>query len=942
MELENIRFISHIYFFDIRGSNMKNIIKKLNKKTFKIDKKIINITLLILLLIIPMALSFNFRMQPASLPLMEQQAANNVMNYYKSQITNDIQSKYAYLPPEKQADLVNKQLALFLKQGKEQVKSQIKETSDYMKSRVQNKNGDTYLIAIDPWMQYKYTKNYIDNGAVGDTLINGKYVTTLRDGRNIHPDGPRFHPWLMAQFHKFLKIFNPDQSPMKSVFLFPAIWVTLAIIPAFFIGRKLSNNLGGFISATIIAVHQAIMSRTVAGFSDTDVHNVFFPLFILWFVIEAYFVKDIKKTTIYLSLASFFTAVYSLAWSGWWYTFDFIFFSLLAFSIYLIIKHGNEIKKKINVIKLSLIQTGTYFFGTFIFVLIFQSSFLKISLLTSITKFMTVFRMPFSFLRYQEVGITTIWPNVLTTVAELNPASIGKVAAALGGAILFLLALIGIVFLMVKNTKQDKNQKIIIGASIVWYLILMGIQSSITNIYLFLFMIALPVALAGITNLLKITDFDIKYSLMMVIFFTGTFLAATKGIRFIALFIPIAAILLGVSSGKIYDFVSNWLAKSLDLNKTLVRVVIIIVLLWLILPAPIKLGWNQAISEVPSYNDAWADTLTLINQSSPDAIITSWWDFGHWFVAGSERRVTFDGGDQDSRVYWVGKTLLTSSEKESTDVLRMLNCGQTNARYRLEKIFNDDYKAINVLNNIISVNKTQATKILMNNNLSKQDVNYVINNTHCENIIDQYYIVSKDMIGKAGVWAHFGSWDFDRAYLFNNVNKMNTQDGIEFVKSKLNLSETEARKITTEIQTTKGDQWISPWPSFKSKVGACSLFNKTKIRCETGLIYDLTKDQAFLATQKGIVKPKAISYMLNGEYKYKEYSGNTMDIGAALFPTKGGYGSIVMSPELTNSMFTRMYFFNGAGLKRFKQLSHKTAIDGEEIYLYKVNLNETQ
>ncbi len=922
---------------------MKHIIKKLNKKTFKFDKRILNITLLILLLLIPISLSFNFRMQPAELPLMDQQASTNVLNFYKTQITNEVQSKYAYLSPEKQAELVNEQLIEFLNQGKDQIKTQVKEASDYMKSGLQDENGDTYLIAIDPWMHYKYTKNYIDNGAVGDTLIDGEYVTTLRGGRNIHIDSPRFHPWLMAKFHKLMTIFNPEQSPMKSVFLFPAIWVTLAIIPAFFIGRKLSNNFGGFISATIIAVHQAIMSRTVAGFSDTDVHNVFFPLFIMWFVIEAYFVKDIKKTTIYLGLASLFTAVYSLAWSGWWYTFDFIFLSLLAYSVYLIIKYRNEIKNKSKEIYLSLIQTGTYFFGTFIFVVILQSSFLRNGMSQAMHIFLSVLRMPFSFLKYQEVGITTIWPNVLTTVAELNQATIAKVAAALGGKILFFLALIGIVFLMIKKTKQNKTQISIIVTSMIWYVLLILMQSSITNIYVFLLIIAAPVALAGITNLMKITEFDIKYSLLMTIFFTGTFLAATKGIRFIALFIPIAAILLGISSGRIYEYVTKWLSKGLDLNKILVKIVIIIILLWVIVPVPLSTGWTQATHEIPSYNDAWDDTLTLINQSSEDAIITSWWDFGHWFVAGSERRVTFDGGSQDSRVHWVGKTLLTNNEEESTDILRMLNCGQNDARYKLEELFDDDYKAVNTLYEIISQDKENAKATLEANQLNDEDVNYILEKTHCEDIIDQYYIVSEDMIGKAGVWAHFGSWDFDRAFLFNTVKKMNLGDGVKFIEDEYNFSNLDAKSLYYEIQAADGDQWISTWPSFRSNVGNCALFNETEIRCETGLIYDLINNEPLLVTQEGKVKPKTFAYVIDGEYKYEEYSQNAMDLGVILFPTaNGGYQSIVMFPQLTASMFTRMYFFDGVGLENFEQVSHKVGIDGVDIYLYKVNLNETK
>jgi len=47
-------------------------------------------------------------------------------------------------------------------------------------------------------------------------------------------------------------------------------------------------------------------------------------------------------------------------------------------------------------------------------------------------------------------------------------------------------------------------------------------------------------------------------------------------------------------------------------------------------------------------NDGWYESLTKIKQNaSEDAIINSWWDFGHWFKAVGDRAVTFDGTPQE-------------------------------------------------------------------------------------------------------------------------------------------------------------------------------------------------------------------------------------------------------------------------------------------------------
>jgi len=903
----------------------------------KINQKTINIIIVILLLLIPIGLSAYFRFQPATLPMMDKQAADNVASFYKEQIKQQVDNQYAYLPPEKRAEIVNEQFNNYVTQNKESVKEQVQQVASNFKSGMQDENGDTYLIAIDPWMQYKYTENYIENGCVGDTIKDGECLTTLRDGRSVKKENNRFHPWLMAQEYKIMHAFNPDISPMRAVFLFPLIWVTLAVIPAFFIGRRLSNNLGGFVSAVIVAVHQAIMSRTVAGFSDTDSHNVFFPLFILWFIVEAYHAKNNRDTYIFGGLAGLFTGLFSMAWSGWWFTYDFVLVSLLGFLAYKIIKEWNLFsswsRKMWKSFRSSIILFGTYFISSLVFVVGFQRFFIGSQ--NALNVFTAALRMPFKFLKYQDVGITTIWPNVLTTVAELNPAAAKSVINSLGIPALFFLSLSGLVLVMMKK-RMNKMENILIGASIAWYLVVMAVYKNINDVFVLLILIALPVGIIALYNILFDTNLKIKYSILLVIFFTGTLLAATKGVRFTALLVPIFALTLGISAGRIFDFGSRWLIKALSINRILVRVVLVVLLLWIIIPSPINAGWNQSIREMPSYNDAWDSTLKMINQSSEDAIITSWWDFGHWFVAGSERRVTFDGGSQSDRIHWVGRILLENNETESLDILKMLNCGQNDARHRLEDAYNDDYKAIKTLYKVIETDKAKAKTILEESGLNEEDVNYVLEKTHCDDLIDQYVIASEDMIGKSGVWAHFGIWDFDRAYMFNRIRNANYNDAMKILMDEYNYSETKAKSIYTDIKTTDGDRWIAPWPRYLSGEAPCSENNDVVI-CKNGFVFNSTSKKAVIMTQNGKVVPKYVSTVINGTFKVLSYPDASDNVGAALYKRGDRYQSILMDAPLTASMFTRMYFFDGLGLKHFEQMSHKTGVDGTDIYLYKVN-----
>jgi len=49
------------------------------------------------------------------------------------------------------------------------------------------------------------------------------------------------------------------------------------------------------------------------------------------------------------------------------------------------------------------------------------------------------------------------------------------------------------------------------------------------------------------------------------------------------------------------------------------------------------------------------------------------------------------------------------------------------------------------------------------------------------------------------------------------------------------------------------------------------------------------------------------------------------------------YDAIILSPQLAKSMFTRMFYLNGHGLKYFDKFSDTRDISGARIIIWKVN-----
>ncbi|MFT4304812.1 MAG: hypothetical protein ACMXX8_01860, partial [Candidatus Woesearchaeota archaeon] len=195
---------------------MKKNIKEINQ-FFKKNKKIVNIIFMIILLLIPMVVGLSIRMRTAQLSHIDNIAEQNVMNYYKQQIASDVENNYAYLPEARRNEIINENLAMFIRENRDRIQNEIKEVSEMMKEGFRDDEGTPYMTDIDTWLFYYYATNYIEYGRVAEIVgEDGQVYEKYRGGRFERPQGNRFHPWLMAQTHKIWTLFDKDVPPMKS------------------------------------------------------------------------------------------------------------------------------------------------------------------------------------------------------------------------------------------------------------------------------------------------------------------------------------------------------------------------------------------------------------------------------------------------------------------------------------------------------------------------------------------------------------------------------------------------------------------------------------------------------------------------------------------------------------------------------------------------------
>jgi len=314
------------------------------------------------------------------------------------------------------------------------------------------------------------------------------------------------------------------------------------------------------------------------------------------------------------------------------------------------------------------------------------------------------------------------------------------------------------------------------------------------------------------------------------------------------------------------------------------------------------------------------------------------------------RAVTFDGTTQNTaQAHWIGKVLLTDNEQEAVGILRMLDCGERQGFDMLNKEINDEEKTISLLYKIFPLDKNGA-RIILEEQIPKEKIESILDKTHCEPP-ENYFITSEDMVGKSGVWAHFGSWNFERALIYNTLNqKEYSEDSIksaEFLKERFGYTQERAESVFFEVQditdSGQANTWIAPWPGYAGVVGCGSPNEDNVLNCGNGFIVNLTTNDAYANTPQGTLHPKKISFHDANRVTVKEYNEsifviqNGRELGLALVKNGESYTMVQMDSDLTGSMFTRMFYQGGVGLKYFKFFTQEQTVFGAKIVVWKVD-----
>jgi dolichyl-diphosphooligosaccharide--protein glycosyltransferase len=282
-------------------------------------------------------------------------------------------------------------------------------------------------------------------------------------------------------------------------------------------------------------------------------------------------------------------------------------------------------------------------------------------------------------------------------------------------------------------------------------------------------------------------------------------------------------------------------------------------------------------------SDNWFEALTWIkNNTAECSVVATYWDPGHFITGIAKRAVVFDGASQGTT-----RTIKVAGNLSEDEIKDIAVIGRYTSVY-------DPVK------NITSVTTARiqdiATTLFTDNETLAVDILKKYVKPNCT---EMYYIASSDLIGKSVWWSYFATW--------NPVDK-----GVQQSYFIASLSK------------------ATPMPSENAIVYTYPLSTS-----QAFVLYDTNGDlKAYLQQNNQFAKVEKIVYIKDNNWVQSVQ--NDSEIKGTLW-VPGKDTVVYMRPELENSLFTRMFFYNGFDIKYFRFINNW----GGEVKLFRVMLNET-
>jgi dolichyl-diphosphooligosaccharide--protein glycosyltransferase len=849
------------------------VIKSETRKLI-VDNKVVRRVISILLFFICIAANVYFRLFPAYLPILKQEAKIRVENKIWDDAVVKVKSLYPRYNLYAQKKIVEE---LFKKEieNKDEFNKKVEEEYKKEKDRFQNEKSQTYLLGVDSYQWMRNTENVLHYGHPGTEIRNGEVYDTYM----LAPYGAkigyvRFQFYSTAFLYRIFTFFLHNFSLQKFLFYIPLLYTLIFLTFVYIIARKLFSNIGAFFTILFIGLNEIFLKRSCAGWYDYDVLSILMATIVVWFVFLSLRNKsNIKKLILYSILASFFEAVYVFTWIGWWFIF-------LVIGLFFVLQILNNYSLYYKELKRANRENLPYFISGIVFL---SGSIIFSFLLVRINIFEEIFVNVKMNLHLGTSLLSSIWPNIYYTVDELKFGGIGRIVSTLHGGIVFSFSLLSMLWMYISERRGENK--------------------------------------------------DFVY--IMFLWFIFMLFASLKGIRFVFYLCLPLGFFLGASLNKLYHFVKG---LHTTLNKKRYAFFCLITAYFFILSSFFISASNFKQYFPFMNDRWMRALIYLKDNTPQEAIINSWWDFGNFFKAVSKRRVIFDGQSQNRPIaYWMAKVLITSREEEALSILKMLNNSSDTTYPLINKYIKDPFRSIQVLKRLLALGKEEGRELLKKEDVPLQVIDEIIRRLY-KIPPPAYFVVDKSMLHKMNSISFIGNWDFIKLYVYRNLNKPKEEVLNSIVRIfGLTLKEAEkyyqeivitpGGKSIYESLSTR--YLIYGEPMEGRREGNFIYF-------DNGLVYDLNLKKAlfYSSYRKKYQKPKRL--VISQKEKREDIKIDSKDYsnrGVWVFKVGDKYKALLLDERLLNSVYSRLYFLKGGLLKHFEPFY----MDEEGgIYIYKI------
>jgi len=499
------------------------------------------------------------------------------------------------------------------------------------------------LFEFDPFFNYRATEYILENGT--DAYFN------WIDEKSWHPFGRNVSETSQVTLHltaaSLYPVFNFGSSLYDFTILLPLVIGSLTAIVVFAFVRVLGGTTAGLFAALIFSISVPIFSRGLIGWFKSEPLGLFFAFIAMYLFVSGIKFNKGKISFIKLIIAGLFLSLGLSAWGG--ILFFVIPIVLFYFSLPFFKNKDNFImwaapSFSISVILFSLIfeRTTTFIIGYAGLALLLPTIFIIIS----------GFVMKFSSERAKIRNCAII---LISFVAS----GIGIASSGIIGPPSFRYLNAVNPFLTNQDSLTDSVAE--------------HLTTSLTLSFTFL-SIFIIFAVIGVWFLFSKKTINLKTDMrIFAILISIIAIYVSSAFVRLELFASVGIIILGSIGLTILT------QKIFEQNKQNITKIIFpaVIIMLFIIPVTLPennnwLGWadfppsilNGGSSFTNFASDDWKEaTLWLKQNTSEDAIIASWWDYGYWITTLSERTTLADNATLiDWQIQKLGYTLITNPE----------------------------------------------------------------------------------------------------------------------------------------------------------------------------------------------------------------------------------------------------------------------------------------